>query len=97
MAGGIRDGQCSANDELEGSRVAHIGQVFFPESLLAKVDKTAPYRSSTIARLSNDNDDEFLLTNVNGYSATSCKFFSLGPRYLTANPKLVKPSSETPE
>lgn len=53
-----------------GGTVSHIGQVFFPESILSEIDVTDVYRTNPVARLKNANDGIFNQQNK-GYNALS--------------------------
>ncbi|KAF2642395.1 aromatic compound dioxygenase, partial [Massarina eburnea CBS 473.64] len=44
------------NNTITGGAVTHIGQVFFPETLIDAVEATAPYNTNTVERTTNDDD-----------------------------------------
>ncbi|KAL2170377.1 hypothetical protein VTG60DRAFT_4963 [Thermothelomyces hinnuleus] len=45
-----------ANNTITGGRAAHVGQLYFDQSLITEVDKLAPYNTNRMAIVLNQND-----------------------------------------
>lgn len=45
-----------ANNTITGGRAAHIGQIYFDQTLIASADKTVPYSSNRMAVVQNTRD-----------------------------------------
>ncbi|KAF1997618.1 aromatic compound dioxygenase [Amniculicola lignicola CBS 123094] len=56
-----------SNGTTAGGAVTHIGQVFYPESLVSAVEATAPYNTNTQAYTSNDEDMWSIVQAENDY------------------------------
>jgi len=55
----------------EGGNVTHIGQLFFPEDFLSKIDTTYPYTTNKLAaanRIRNANDFIYLQSGAGNYN-----------------------------
>lgn len=49
----------TANNTLEGGHISHVGQLFFDQSLITKVEATSPYTSNTQQLTKNSGDRIF--------------------------------------
>ena len=50
-----------------GGRAAHVGQLFFPEDLKARVEREWPYRTNTIPTVRNERDADAWAAGENGW------------------------------
>ncbi|KAL7275759.1 hypothetical protein RUND412_001286 [Rhizina undulata] len=63
------NGSVLDNGTYTGGTVAHIGQIFFPETILAQVDEADVYNTNTIVRTSNADDQWYPSGNTSTYDA----------------------------
>ena len=45
-----------ANNTITGGRAAHVGQLYFDQTLIAEADKVTPYNTNTMTVVPNQND-----------------------------------------
>lgn len=45
-----------ANNTITGGKAAHVGQIYFDQSLITNVDKVAPYNTNRMAIVQNTRD-----------------------------------------
>ncbi|KAL7269078.1 hypothetical protein RUND412_008271 [Rhizina undulata] len=57
-----------SNSYYSGGTVSHIGQLFFPESILSEIDGAATYSTNSITRLANSADSIYVQEDT-GYDA----------------------------
>lgn len=59
----------------KGASVKHIGQFYFSEDILKRVDKLKPYSKNTVVRMRNANDQFFNEDSKGGYNPVASKLF----------------------
>ncbi|KAJ5989555.1 hypothetical protein N7481_004765 [Penicillium waksmanii] len=65
-------GHVLSNNTLTGGQISHIGQLFFDQDLITKVEATSPYNENTVAITQNANDH---VVQVETASSDSDPFF----------------------
>ncbi|KAJ1564712.1 hypothetical protein HK096_006641 [Nowakowskiella sp. JEL0078] len=63
------NGQTLSNSTYSGGTISHIGQLFFPESVLSVIDTTSPYSSHTVTRMKNSADGIYQQSYTSTYTS----------------------------
>jgi len=66
------------NGTITGGKVAHISQLYFDQSLITAVEKTAPYTTNTQVLTLNTNDGLLRQTTNNGGDDPFLRYVMLG-------------------